>query len=277
MGDLGSGALSSNTQLSGNLPSPSTDQEEISVLVTGFGPFKSNLVNASYLIASALPSSLSLPSPASKSPDGLPTARRISIHVHPSPINVAYSAVRTTVPAILDDYVKTHGRHPDIVIHMGIAATRSYYSVETQAHRDAYHISDNLGRAGYEDGEKIWKELGLPFVLQAGCTSDLAPGAPAQARAQLNPHPPDAALLQAWQAFAPPNAQVRLSEDAGRYLCEFILYTSLSLALLENRDRRTMFLHVPASCADEDIETGKEIAIALIKALVACWVDENIY
>ncbi|KAL3478080.1 hypothetical protein BJX99DRAFT_114393 [Aspergillus californicus] len=273
MGDCGSGVQLSSAPLSNHFSSSPADSEEISVLVTGFGPFKSNLVNASYLIASSLPSSLSLPTDT----DGTATTRRIAIHVHPSPVPVAYSAVRTIIPTIMGDYVKIHGRQPDIVIHMGIAATRNYYSIEMRAHRDAYHMPDNLGRAGYEDGERLWKELDLPHVLQAG------PSKPAvepvvkldltSPRTNLVPCPPNNELLKTWQTLAPSSADIRISEDAGRYLCEFIFYTSLSFAYKEGQDRNIVFFHVPSSCRDQDLETGTRVAVGLIKAIVSTWVD----
>lgn len=213
-------------------------------------------------------------------PDGLPAARRIAIHVHPAPIPVAYSAVRTAIPTIMEDYITKHGRNPDIIIHMGIAATRNYYSIESKAHRDAYNMPDNLGRAGYQDGEKPWRERSLPPVLKAErsdpTTEPVVKLDLTSSRTILNPHPPDNEFLKTWQTLAPASADIRISEDAGRYLCEFIFYTSLSLALQEGRDRNVAFFHVPSSCRDEDIETGREVAIALIKALVDNWIDEKV-
>ncbi|KAL4929354.1 putative pyroglutamyl peptidase type I [Aspergillus undulatus] len=277
MGDSGSGVHLTSTPLPRDLPSSPADPEEISVLVTGFGPFKTNIVNASHLIASSLPSSLSVPLYTA---DGTPAVRRIAIHVHPSPISVAYSAVRTAIPAIMEDYVKTHSRQPDIVIHMGIAATRNYYSIESKAHRDAYNMPDILGRAGYEDGEKPWRERSLPNVLTAGrsdpATEPVVKLDLTSPRTNLNPHPPDMEFLKTWKGFAPSGADLRISEDAGRYLCEFIFYTSLSLALREGRDRNVAFFHVPSACRDEDVETGREVAIGLIKALVDRWVGEKV-
>ncbi|PYI13371.1 peptidase C15, pyroglutamyl peptidase I-like protein [Aspergillus violaceofuscus CBS 115571] len=264
MGDYGQGATSLETRTLTTTSPTATEPDEISVLVTGFGPFKTNLVNASYLIASSLPPSFTF---STNTLDSAPC--RVSIHVHPSPIPVAYSTVRTTLPVILDDYAKTHdGRRPDIIIHMGIAATRNYYSVETQAHRDAYLMSDIKGRSGYEDGERIWRELDLPTVLSAGRASASVPSA----KKYLNPHPPDTDFLMAWQSFARPGTDVRISNDAGRYLCEFIFYSSLALGYQEDQDRNVVFFHVPGSCTDEHIAAGKDAAIALIKALVTSWV-----
>ena len=196
------------------------------------------------------------------------------------------------MPVILDEYAKNHGgRRPDIVIHMGIAATRGYYSVETQAHRDAYHLSDITGRSGFLDGEMHWRQLGLPPILKAGRATDIrptvnapametpgtAPGSKPQQAVQRHaiPHPPDDHFVDIWKIFAPPGADLRISKDAGRYACEFILYTSLALAFQEGRDRNVTFFHVPPSCNDEDIEYGKNVAIAFIKALVTSWFDKK--
>ncbi|RAL01390.1 putative pyroglutamyl peptidase type I [Aspergillus ibericus CBS 121593] len=273
MGDYGQSVSSLTAQAPGNNPPSSiTDSDEISVLVTGFGPFKTNLVNASYLIASSLPSSFTFSPTPSKDSDASP--RRVSIHVHPSPIPVAYSTVSTTIPTILDDYVKTHGRRPDIILHLGIAGMRKFYSVETKAHRDGYIMSDIKGRAGYEDGEKHWRELDLPLMLKAGPATESEISSSEKGR--LNPRVPDDTFLAAWKAFCPPETDARISTDAGRYLCEFIFYTSLALAYQGGHNRNVSFFHVPASCLDEDIETGKEIAIALIKALVTSWSDEQV-
>ncbi|BCR92700.1 putative pyroglutamyl peptidase type I [Aspergillus chevalieri] len=269
--------------------------EEVSVLVTGFGPFKAYAANASNLISSSLPSSFTFPSaaPSFAPQEGLaPTSRRISIHVHPTPIPVAYSTIREIVPVILDEYAKNHGgRRPDIVIHMGIAATRDYYSVETQAHRDAYHLSDITGRSGFLDGEMHWRQLGLPPILKAGRATNVrttvnapametpgtVPGSKSQQAVQqhTNPRPPDDQFVDIWKTFAPPGADIRISQDAGRYACEFILYTSLAQAFQEGRDRNVTFFHVPPSCNDEDIEYGRNVAIAFIKALVTSWFDEK--
>jgi hypothetical protein len=44
---------------------------------------------------------------------------------------------------------------------------------------------------------------------------------------------------------------------------------------MEGQDRNVAFLHVPAASKDADIDLGRHIAIALIKTLVACWIDEK--
>jgi len=210
------------------------------------------------LIASSLPSSFSFPSPKGD------YDRRVSLHVHPTPIPVAYATVREALPAILKDYAAAHGHRPDIVLHIGMASNRPYYSVESTAHRDDYNLTDIDGRIGFEDGEKRWKELGLPPTLTPG----------PKAEGKEGPYPPNDHFLETWRSLAPAETDLRISDDPGHYLCDFIFYTSLSLALMEGRDRNVVFLHVPAASSDADIDLGRNIALALIKTLVTCWIDE---
>jgi len=264
--------------------SPSAVSDEILVLVTGYGPFDANPVNASFLIASSLPSTIAFPPAANPTPATAPS-RSISVHVHPSPIPVSYSVVRETVPTILKDFTHSHaGRYPDIIIHMGIAPSREYYSVETQAHRDLYLLADIDGRSGEDDGEKLWRKKEFPKLLRPGpTTTTLSTAIQASTTAtttlgsvKMVAYPPNDHFLSNWKSFIPPNSNtdVRISDDAGRYLCEFIFYTTMSQLLSEGRDRNVVFFHVPDSCEDGDVKRGMEAAIALIKTLVTCWVDE---
>lgn len=65
---------------------------------------------------------------------------------------------------------------------------------------------------------------------------------------------------------------IRLSNDSGGYLCEFIYYASLAHALRSGRDRGVVFLHVPGWTDEQSVEKGRDVAVALVKALVGCWV-----
>jgi hypothetical protein len=78
---------------------------------------------------------------------------------------------------------------------------------------------------------------------------------------------------------------VRLSRDAGRYLCEFALMESLSRRWLEarkhddgdgqrgvdSREGKVAFLHVPGGYTMGDITRGVRVAEAAIRSLVASW------
>jgi pyroglutamyl-peptidase len=63
---------------------------------------------------------------------------------------------------------------------------------------------------------------------------------------------------------------VRLSSDAGNFLCGFIYYNSLAHYFLIKADERPVaFMHVPdLSMSEDKLREGREVAIALIKALV---------
>lgn len=60
---------------------------------------------------------------------------------------------------------------------------------------------------------------------------------------------------------------VRISEDPGRYLCDFIYYSSLALLRKQERPGKACFFHVPADASDKAVEQGTEIAINLIRAI----------
>ena len=63
---------------------------------------------------------------------------------------------------------------------------------------------------------------------------------------------------------------MRLSDDAGHYLCDFLYYTSLvEYWRRDPRGKRpVMFLHVPGGVGEEDIVRGRNVTLMLIKALV---------
>ncbi|KAK1783712.1 hypothetical protein QBC45DRAFT_398611 [Copromyces sp. CBS 386.78] len=76
-------------------------EEEINVLITGFGPFKQEYPhNPSWEIASRLPAVL--PPLRAKQPSTVkpPYIPRVNLHVHPEPIHVAYKTVRELIPKL---------------------------------------------------------------------------------------------------------------------------------------------------------------------------------
>lgn len=157
---------------------------------------------------------------------------------------------------------------------MGIASTRPYYSVETQAHRDNYRIPDVDGRSGYQDGEKIWRGKGFPPILMPGPAEGSEDKSAVQTSGlKMVPYPANEHFLQVWKSLLPAETDLRTSNDAGHYACDFIFYTSLAQALEEGRDRSIVFYHVPVTTDPASIELGTKVAVALIKSMVKCWVD----
>lgn len=99
---------------------------EITVLVTGFGPFQDKFpVNPSFEIAKSLPELL----PARTSSE---TAIRII--PYSQPIRVAYDDVRELIPKLHE----AHAGSVDLVMHIGMASGRKFYCAERYGHRDGY-------------------------------------------------------------------------------------------------------------------------------------------
>jgi len=160
-------------------------------------------------------------------------------------VRVAYRTVRPLVPKLWE------GRKIDYMIHIGMASGRKYYSVERRGHRDGYamrDVDDELleGTEKREAGE-LWAWEGLPEEILSDTNID--------------------DIWRRWRA-ALPSADIRVSEDAGRYLCDFIYYSSLSYLLKKEEEKRVVFLHVPVEADEAALKTGVEVTIELIRALV---------
>lgn len=286
-------------------------------------PFKSFLINPSWLIASALPDDLS--------PDC--GKYKIKLLIHPSAIRVSYSTVSETVPEL----IRLHD--PDFILHIGMAGGRDCYSLETRGHRDGYRIKDVDNLDGYLCGECKWKRDGVPPLLygmwdeddvlrrwENGVQRELAArgflgpvdeklktsnsdhetstgtgtGAGAGANFGWGNHHQNQSVASAsananasaTERRAEENrkrAVVKLSRDAGRFLCEYALFESLSYRWMEaqkhkrsgqtgdnkvhERLGKVAFLHVPGWTGVEDINRGIMVAEEAVKALVGSWED----
>ncbi|KAF4989020.1 hypothetical protein FDECE_14843 [Fusarium decemcellulare] len=227
------------------------DPDELTVLVTGFGPFREQYpVNPSWEIASGLPPYL--PPLRAKDPNSRHAAvalPKVRILVHPQPIRVNYRVVRDLVPTFYETY---HGRKVDMVIHIGMAGPRPFYCIERRGHRDGYKHADVDGEIPDEEEERKpgsdWPWRGLPEEIE----SDL--------------DIPD--VLALWQGHSSKDMDLRISDDPGRYLCDFIYYSSLAELWKLQRRRKVVFLHVPADASPESIEKGRELAVNLVRSVV---------
>ncbi|TVY27915.1 Pyroglutamyl-peptidase [Lachnellula hyalina] len=223
-------------------------EDEITVLVTGFGPFRAQYpINPSWEIAKSLPPFLPAAKPASTQLSTLAELPPVRILVYPEPVRVSYKVVRELVPTLWQ------GRKIDYAIHIGMASGRKFYSVERRGHRTGYMMRDvdneflgDAERRKEEQEKWIWH--GLPEELLSSVDVD--------------------DVWRRWRT-ALPDVDVRVSEDAGRYLCDFIYYSSLAyLTKEEEEERRVVFLHVPVNSDETAVNTGTEVALELIRALV---------
>ena len=274
MGDAGPGTppLEGRISTQSVIYNQEQEQKVVTVLVTGFGPFKSFTTNPSHLIAKSLPEFL-YPEPESFAVDapahfaGLAPPRPITtpaptirLIVHPEQICVSYETVSKVDPELIAKH------DPDFIMHIGMAGGRDYYTLETLARRDSYRIKDVDNKEGLPFGESVWRKEGLPETIWTEWNEE--------------------DVLARWRGdvarmcAGDERAVVRLSRDAGRFLCEFILYTSLAYRITDakigdekaqERRGKAAFLHVPGGVDDLSIVRGRKIAEAAIRAFVGSW------
>ncbi len=136
----------------------------------------------------------------------------------------------------------------DIVLNVGMAPGRKFYTLETCAHRDGYNKMDVDGKT--LQGDAYWEDkYGAPEILYTGFDTE--------------------DVWRRWKSGLM-SEDIRPSNNAGHYLCDFTYYASM----LEywrrdsNQMRPCMFLHVPGGYDEEDIIKGREVTLGLIAACV---------
>jgi len=172
-----------------------------------------------------------------------------------------------------------------------MAGKRDYYAVETQAHRDNYNAKDVEGRtlAEARGGEGYWREMyQAPEVLETGIDTTIllqnwrkntstttTTTTSSKPITNANPSPIDTNDATPSDATTLPKGDLlRLSHDAGHYLCDFIYYTSLleywrrEPKGMARGERPVVFLHVPGQADEESLGRGRQVAIGLIRALI---------
>lgn len=61
---------------------------------------------------------------------------------------------------------------------------------------------------------------------------------------------------------------MRISENAGHYLCDFIYYSSLVHLHKAGERKRVLFLHVPSDASEHSISVGRELMLQLVRSVV---------
>lgn len=193
------------------------------------------------MIARSLPIKLERPR--------LPT---INIHTHPTPITVAYSYVRDVIPRLLFTKDGSNTQSPDIeteydppddmrvvtqppkatpnydvVLNIGMAPGRSFFTLETCAHRDGYNKKDVEGRMLV--GDTFWKDAyQSPEILHTSFDTE--------------------DVWRRWKS-ALSDEDLRPSNNAGHYLCDFTYYTSmLEYWRRDPEGRRAWYVFLDSYC-----------------------------
>ena len=98
-----------------------------------------------------------------------PTSASASEASDPEPDTIASSL---PIPDDPDPNANTSLAHPnyDVVLFIGMAGIRRFYTLETQAHRDGYLFPDVDGETMENDA--VWTKWNAPAVLQTGFDTD---------------------------------------------------------------------------------------------------------
>lgn len=220
---------------------------------------------------------------------------RVRLLVHKPAVRVSYDTVRELVPRLWDGDEEERRRAGeedgndergyDLALHIGMAGPPVRYSIERRGHRDGYRHRDVDGK--YLDDDKRREREGDDWVWH---------GVPSELLTDLDIE----GIYEKWVGRCPvgclfffffscilhtlltemENSQdngpeLRISEDPGHYLCDFIYFTSLAHLYKQHRPRNVLFLHVPASGAPESVRTGTELATQLLRAMVESEVEKR--
>nr|CAH7744939.1 unnamed protein product [Callosobruchus chinensis] len=149
-------------------------------------------------------------------------------------IPVVYSCVDSTVPSLWKQY------NPSLVIHVGVSSLASKLTIEKCAHGTGYNRCDVAGST-YTSGQL---QCNGQDCIYTGIDTDV--------------------LCEHLNSIGPVKSCT--SCDAGRYLCEYIYYKSLSID-----HTRSLFIHVPP--IDQPYST-KELALA-IEGVIKCCLQQQ--
>ncbi|KAI5697557.1 pyroglutamyl-peptidase 1 [Diaphorina citri] len=181
------------------------------VLITGFGPFKTHTINPSWEAVSLLP-------------DRIPNT---NIEIVKEQIQVSYNYVDVTVPALWKKY------NPDLVIHVGVSDMADKITLEVCGHRDNY-ASEDIYR-------KLPPNLKCKAAELCQCTDSIDVIKTAlDVESLVKEFQTNKANINQVLDIDISRVDVCVSSNAGRYLCEYIYYTSLCLD-----NNRCLFIHVP--------------------------------
>ncbi|XP_041617822.1 pyroglutamyl-peptidase 1 isoform X1 [Vulpes vulpes] len=189
------------------------EQPRKAVVVTGFGPFGEHTVNASWIAVQEL--------------EKLGLGDSVDLHVYEIPVE--YKTVQRLIPALWEKHspqvsgakAGASSSGPavlpffQLVVHVGVSGMATTVTLEKCGHNKGYKGLDNCrfcpgSQCCVEDGpESIDSIIDMDAVCKRVTTLGL-------------------------------DVSVTISQDAGRYLCDFTYYTSLYQS-----HGRSAFVHVP--------------------------------
>ena len=170
-----------------------------------------------------------------------PTLPDITLHSYPHPVRVSYPSITTLIPSLW------RPRTFSYILHIGVGIGPRY-ALETRAWEHGYASPDvdnfapDTSREREDWGRCLKTGVDVPKVLEE-----------VRGKVQL-----------------PEGMTVGLSENAGRYLCEYVYFASLREEETAGESGRVLFLHVPPEEAGGSVDVGVEVVKAVVEALVRC-------
>jgi pyroglutamyl-peptidase len=140
----------------------------------------------------------------------------------------------------------------DLVLHIGLAAGRKFFTLERLSVGGSYAETKDVDGLILDSSERERLFKGCPRVLRPTFDTD--------------------DVWRRWRDnVSDQAADLRCSDDPGMFLCGFIYY--LSMAWYWNKgideERPVMFLHVPDLQSEKEVEQGRQVAIGMLRAMVA--------
>ncbi|XP_061183509.1 pyroglutamyl-peptidase 1-like [Saccostrea echinata] len=151
------------------------------------------------------------------------------VNVHIEEIPVDYQEVSHIVPELWKR------KDPALVVHVGVSGIADKLTLEQRAHNVGYHRKDVKGKT---PNKECCREEGEECICAGLDMSRVS--------AEINDTDNE--------------LQAEVSEDAGRYLCDFSYYTSLSI-----NKSRSAFIHVPPlnqPYTEDQLAVGLAMAIS---------------
>ncbi|KAK6361457.1 hypothetical protein TWF730_005185 [Orbilia blumenaviensis] len=248
------------------------------VYVTGFGNFENVSVNASYLVASSLPSVLP-EKYIQHAPDSVKAQNlQVSIIPHYEPVPVSYDKVTKLIPTLYKDLPGV-----DLFVHLGVMSYW-YYRIEERARKGCYGPPDNNpnGRGDVDGKYPENNEAG-------GAARGKVPKKVTEILSGLDVEAICKDLEKAKENSTDDFEVPKPSNDAGLFLCEFIYYNSLAESLYDDEAKyeseypeprpvtdptaetpissRAVFIHIPTIMTEEWLERSKETVRRIIGAI----------
>ncbi|KAH7412041.1 hypothetical protein DE146DRAFT_263705 [Phaeosphaeria sp. MPI-PUGE-AT-0046c] len=233
----------------------SAPEDQIKVLVTGFGPFLDITTNPSWEVARRLPTDL-------LGTDG--EVIRIIVPTEPTP--AAYHKILAQTSQL----IKQHA--PAVIVHMGldVESSRGLFKVERSAPKEGYHDIPDIDRKVFTRAENKTTFGKAPASLVTSLDIDSAVEAWVAACASLAlPKDPGVSKTKPkGKKDGKQPIEVRSSDDVGTYVCGFQYYSSMLQTHHATGRRDIVFLHLPKLESTEELEIGRKVTEELVKILV---------